>query len=582
VLVVGAGPAGLTASAVLARYGVDALTITKHPGLANSPRAHITNQRTMEVFRDLGFEERVVERSTANELMGNHCWMTSFAGKELARVMAWGTSPTRRGDYERSSPTRMCNMPQHILEPIIRDAAIERGARIEYQRELVAIEQDALGVTSTILRRDTNERYEIRSEYVVGCDGGRSVVASALDFSLSGQAKLATRASVWFGADLTKYCERRPSVLYFVTNPDTASWQFPHAFICVKPWTEWVVFFNYETADGPLDTSPEGLSARLRGLIGDDSVAVDVKGVFPWEVNHVVAGRYRNGRVFLAGDAAHRHPPANGLGTNTSIQDSYNLCWKLAMTLKGSAGDALLDSYHAERQPVGRQVVDRANKSVRGGAPIAEAFGVQKNQTPAEAWKGLSVLHEASAAGRDRRRVLVHAFNEVQQYNFNAHGVELNQRYTSGAIVDDGTPWPAFERDAELYHQPTSHPGSPLPHAWIEHETRRISTHDLCGRGAFTVLTGIGGESWLEAARQTASELRVELNAYLVDIGQEYRDIFQEWCRLREVEDDGCLLVRPDHVVAWRSMTRSDRPAALLKSVMERILARPILVKPKA
>src|SRR5882672_5780310 len=126
VLVVGAGPAGLTASALLARSGVDAITVTKYPNTANSPRAHITNQRTVEVFRDLGIEEHVRAFATPNELMTNNVWAASFAGQEIARLMTWGTGPARKADYDNASPSAMMNAPQHLLEPVILDAALSR------------------------------------------------------------------------------------------------------------------------------------------------------------------------------------------------------------------------------------------------------------------------------------------------------------------------------------------------------------------------------------------------------------------------------------------------------------------------
>jgi len=142
VLVVGAGPAGLTAGALLARSGVDAITVTKYPSTANSPRAHITNQRTIEVFRDLGIEEQVRAIATPNELMGNNVWAASFAGQEIARLMTWGSGPGRKADYESASPSAVMNAPQHVLEPVILNAARSHGADIRFSTELMSITQD--------------------------------------------------------------------------------------------------------------------------------------------------------------------------------------------------------------------------------------------------------------------------------------------------------------------------------------------------------------------------------------------------------------------------------------------------------
>src|SRR5438128_3657856 len=159
VLVIGAGPAGLTASALLGRYGVSAITVTKYASTANSPRAHITNQRTVEVLRDLGIEERVRAFATPNNLMGNNVWAASSAGQEIARLMTWGSGPARKADYDNASPSPMVNAPQHLLEPVILDAARSRGADIRFSTELVTITQDDDLVRAVVRERDSGGEY---------------------------------------------------------------------------------------------------------------------------------------------------------------------------------------------------------------------------------------------------------------------------------------------------------------------------------------------------------------------------------------------------------------------------------------
>ncbi|MEU0685793.1 FAD-dependent monooxygenase [Streptomyces uncialis] len=578
VLVVGAGPAGLTATALLARSGVPTITVTKYEGTANSPRAHITNQRSGEVFRDLGIEDRVAALATPHHLMGNNVWATSFAGQELARLMTWGAGTDRRADYENASPSRMCNAPQHVLEPVILEAAREAGADIRFSTELIAISQDEDGVLATVRERATGSEYAIRARYVIGADGGRSTVAKELGFAFDGESGLGAAVNVWLEADLTPYTAHRPGTLYWMCRPGNDYWVGSGTFICVKPWTEWVMLFMYDPADGEPDVGEEAMLARARTTIGDPSVDVRVKAVSRWEINHLVAREYRKGRAFLVGDAAHRHPPANGLGSNTSIQDSYNLAWKLAAVVHGQAGPDLLDSYDQERRPVGRQVVDRAMKSVTDMLPISRALGFGPGQSAEEGWASLDELFGDSDTGRRRRAELDDAV-ELQNHQFNCHGVEMGQRYDSGAVLDDGTPYPPYARDPELYYHPTTHPGAYLPHAWLQHGTERISTLDLAGNGTFSLITGIGGEPWLEAARTMAAEYGIDLPAYSVGARSAHDDVLGEWAARRETADRGCLLVRPDRHIAWRSHDLPDDPEQALRTALDHVLARPAAVR---
>ncbi|MGH3517689.1 MAG: FAD-dependent monooxygenase [Haloechinothrix sp.] len=571
VLVVGAGPAGLTAATLLAEYGVDAIAITKHAGTANSPRAHITNQRTMEVFRDLGIEEQVKDVAVPNELMGNNVWATSFAGRELARLMTWGSGVTRKADYEAASPSAMCNIPQHILEPVILRAGQQRGADIRFSAELITLEQSEESVRAFVRERITGREYEIRARYAIGADGGRSTVAQQAGFEFDGESGLGWAANVWLEADLTKYTAHRPGTLYWICQPGNDYWVGSGTFICVKPWTEWVMLFMYDPNEGEPDLSEDAVRSRASTIIGDPDVGVRIKSVSKWQINHMVARAYRRGRVFLAGDAAHRHPPANGLGTNTSVQDSFNLAWKLAHVLRGQAGDALLDSYDAERRPVGREVVDRAMLSVQDMLPISQAFGFRPGQSAEGGWQSLDELFGDSERGRKRRDELDSAV-ALQNYQFNAHGVELGQRYTSRAIVDDGTEFPDYTRDTELYYQPTTRPGAHLPHAWLQHEDRQVSTVDITGRGRFTLLTGIGGQAWLDATEKLGAELGIEIVGRQVGYRCEYDDVLGDWSRQREMSDGGCLLVRPDRHIAWRSHDMVADPPGALREVLDQVL----------
>lgn len=572
VLVVGAGPAGLTMSAMLARDGVQAIILNKYPNCAHTPRAHITNQRAMEIFRDLGVEEKVRGEALSWEQMGHNIWATSVTGPELARMYAWGSGPHRHADYVNASPCPMANVGQHRLEPVLRARADEFGADLRFNHELVGITQNAESVEAEVKDRSTGENYVIRARYAVGADGGRSLVAKSLDFPYDGQSGLGSAVNVWLEADLEKYRADRPGALFFTIQPGRDFWLGAGTFITVRPWNEWVLIVVYDPKTETLDLSEAALTERARKVIGDKDVEITIKDVSEWQLNHVVATQYRKGRVFLAGDAAHQHPPANGLGSNTSVQDSYNLAWKLSHVVRGLADDALLDSYNDERQPVGRQVVDRALESVGLFGQIPSIFGVEAGQSDEEGQTALDNFSSDSEDGRKRRAELDRALAE-NEYHFNAHGVELGQRYTSTAAVTDGQAMPEYSRDPQLYYHPTTWPGAYLPHVWVVRDGKRVSTLDLAGDGAFTLLVGVGGDAWAEATATVAKELGVDLRCVKVGRGCEVDDAYGAWVECREISDHGAILVRPDRYVGWRMPDLPAEPSQDLRAAMRRILS---------
>lgn len=568
VLIVGSGPAGATAALALSTYGVPNIVVTRYASLADTPRAHITNQRTMEVLRDLGVEGDVVAKATPQHLMGNTTFCTALAGEELGRVRSWGNDPLVQAAHELASPTRMCDMPQHLMEPVLVDAAVARGTQLRFQTEYLMHTQDTGGVTATVRDRLRGDTYEIRARYLIGADGGRSKVAEDAGLPMGGQMGVAGSINIVFDADLTRYTAHRPSTLYWVLAPGATVGGIGAGLVRnVRPWNEWMIVWGYDVSAGAPDLTTEYAEGVVRRLVGDDDIPVTIKSSSAWTVNEMYAETYANGRVFCAGDAVHRHPPSNGLGSNTSIQDAYNLAWKLKLVLDGVAAPGLLESYTAERAPVGKQIVTRANKSIAETAPVFEALDGLSPQTPDELWANIAARKDATEAAAKQRARLREAI-AAKVYEFNAHGVDLNQRYESAAIVPDGTPDPGFARDPELYHQPCTRPGARLPHAWLTSGTRTLSTLDTVGRGRFTLLTGIGGDAWLRAAKAQP----LDIATVVVGPGQEYEDPYGDWAGLSEVSDAGALLVRPDGFVAFRHAEAAENAEQLLTDALRQIL----------
>jgi 2,4-dichlorophenol 6-monooxygenase len=572
VLVVGSGLTGATAALLLARYGVDTIMITKSRWVADSPRAHITNQRTMEVMRAVGLEEACYAQATPGELMANHVMLTAVAGQEFGRLWTWGNNPERLGEYASASPGRGCDLPQDRFEPILVGEAARLGTAIKFGTEFTGLDQDSGGVTAAVRDRRTGEASEIRARYLIGADGGQSHVADAINLPLTGTSGLSHALNVRFRADLSRHVAHRPGSLYWILQPDRAEGIGNAMLRMVRPWDDWVVGFVH-LGEKVMDLTGEQVTDEIRSLIQDDSIPVSLVGIYPWRINHVIAERYSQGRVFCAGDAVHRHPPMNGLGGNTCIQDSFNLAWKIAAVLRGRAGAGLLETYSAERQPVGKRVVDRAIASWRQNPEVIRALGIDPSDPPQQRARQFQRLFEPSPEGEQRRRDFAKACAS-KAYSYHAHGVEMNQIYRSAAVVTEGLPEFQYPRDPELYYTATSYPGARLPHCWVGRDGATCSTLDLVGQERFTLLARVQGAAWVRAAQHVSELLGIELPALMIGPGCVVADLYGDWERRCGVGETGCLLVRPDQHVAWRCESLPGDPRQQLHAVMCQILAR--------
>jgi 2,4-dichlorophenol 6-monooxygenase len=575
VLVVGSGPTGATAALALATYGVRVHLVSRWNWLADTPRAHITNQRAVEVLRDLGVEGEARKHATPWEHMGETLWTTSLAGPEIARLRTWGTGEERIGDYLQQSPCPMLDIPQTFMEPVLIHHAAARGASIAMNTEYLSYAQDADGVTVRLRDRLSGRKYGIRARYLFGADGARSKIVEDLGLPLEGHIARAGTHYTLFRADLTRFVAHRPSILYWIISDNASFGEIGQGLLrAIRPWNQWIAGWGFDKDQGEPQYDDEELKRRIRILIGDDTVPVDIESRMIWYVNQQYAATYSMGRVFCGGDAVHRHPPSSGLGSNTCIQDAFNLAWKLAYVVKGWAGPGLLESYSLERAPVGKQVVLRANQSRLDYAPLNACLRDMTAANPVAS--GLARLSDPGPDGVARRAALADAL-QLKNTEFNALGVETNQRYASSAVIPDPTAgeeqWP---RDPQVFAQPTTRPGAKIPHAWlVGKDGRRISTLDIVGNGRFTLVTGLSGTAWIDAAARLHEPL-----LRTVVIGQQGAlDGYFAWHRLREIDESGALLVRPDGVIAWRHAgAQSDPSSALanLREALRSVLSRPV------
>lgn len=269
VLIIGSGPAGASAALFLATYGIDHVVVTKYRWTANTPRAHITNQRTVEILRDMGIEDDLRSQGVPSAMMGETVFCTSLTGDEIGRVRSWGTHPARRADYTLASPVENCDLPQTLLEPILVGHAAERGSRIRFDTEYISLEQDDDGVTVTVRDRLSGHTYPIRARYVIGADGGRSTVARDIGLPFEGEMDLAGSMNIVFHADLSRYVEHRPSVLYWVLQPGSDIGGIGMGLVrMVRPWDEWLIVWGYDIDGPPPEVDDEMATKIVHDLIG--------------------------------------------------------------------------------------------------------------------------------------------------------------------------------------------------------------------------------------------------------------------------------------------------------------------------
>jgi 2,4-dichlorophenol 6-monooxygenase len=580
VLIAGGGGAGLTTSMLLSTMGIDSLLVNARPATSALPKAHVLNQRTMEILSDVGVADAVYEAGTPPQNMAYTAWYAGFAGdgpdwgRRIAKLESWGGGG-RNPDWVAASAKLPTNLPQIRLEPILRRRAEELApGRIRFNTELVSFSQDGNGVTAAISDRGTGEDYQVQCQYLVGADGGHTV-GPALGIKTDGMRDVVRVVSFHISADLSAIAPDPDVLIRWIPLPHTgkAATMVPMGPDWGLASQEWVVHLNYEMDDiRALDD--DTVIADLRHALGVAGIDITVHLVSRWCIEGIMAETFRAGRVLLAGDAGHRHPPTGGLGLNSAIQDAHNLAWKLAYVLRGQAGDALLDSYDAERRPVTANNVQRSLENALNHLVTAEKLGLSASNTAEGNWAALRRLWSTDPADREFRiQVLRHI--HAQSMEFNELNVEYGYRYSSTAMLGDASPACSSVDPIRIY-QPSTRPGSPLPHAWLcDLDGNRLPIMDLVKPGRFLLLAGEEGHEWRLAAEKAAATTGLPLDAACIGhLAGDLYDPRSTWTRLREHGTTGAILLRPDRFVAWRAPHLADDPAARLADALDHILAR--------
>jgi hypothetical protein len=371
------------------------------------------------------------------------------------------------------------------------------------------------------------------ARYLIAAEGAQSRVRRALAVKMIGEEEVYDSVNILFHADLTQWVEHRPAALYFVEQQDLRG-----TFLTIDGRDRWGFLIHSPKQYGwqPQDFTPEFCSELIRKAVGVPDLAVSVLGVNPWQASAIVADRYRVGNVFLAGDAAHEMPPTGGFGLNTGVQDVHNLTWKIAAVLRGKADESLLDSYHAERQPLG-QIITRNS------------------------------LANALSMGRTARQSNVLPRREF----LNEQGLIFGAYYESMAVVPDGTPAVAVD-DPVTDYVASARPGSRAPHVWLRRGNEQISTIDLFGPH-FVLLVGRDGDAWRRAV-QGVDTSWPPLIAFTVGKDGDLGDPDGNWHEAYGVDMDGAVLVRPDGHVAWRSRSSASNPTEALRTALDCVLGR--------
>jgi 2,4-dichlorophenol 6-monooxygenase len=447
--------------------------------------------------------------------------------------------------------------------------------RIRFNHELIALEQNDGGVRARVRDNGSGREYTVDSQYLIGADGGRRI-AGLIGVEYEGLGVVTQTATLHVSADFSRWAKDPDVLIRWIYSPQAG------VLVVMVPmgptrWgpesEEWVIHLNYPVGTAESDAQVE---ADARSALGIGEHPMRIHKITRWSVEAVLASKFRVGRVFLLGDAAHRHPPTGGLGLTSAIHDAQNLCWKLTAVLNGAASPALLETYEAERRPVDQRNCQRSLENAVNHFAIGGELGVSPENSPERNLELLRRVFSEEPQDADLRAT-ARRMMRAQSMEFSELNVEYGYAYDSAAVVPDGTPAPEPIDDIRIY-EPSTRPGSPLPHAWIDDENgSRRPIKDLVTPGRFLLIAGEDGEAWCEVARELAADAGIPLDP--LRIGHLDGDLYDPrlgWTRQRQIGPDGAVLVRPDRHVAWRSLAAADDPREALADALSQILARPI------
>ena len=510
VVIVGAGPTGLSLAIELGSRGIACVVVEQNDRVGYAPRAKTTNVRTRTHLRRWCIAEHLADASPFGVgYPSNVLFVTQLAGPELAKIEnASNCSPVRSDLY----PEHGQWVPQYKLEEVLRaHAATLPAVELRFSTEFISADQDAEGVTIVVRDRQTEEKSKCRADFLVGADGARSAVRELIGASMEGQYGLSSNYNIVFRAPGLSTAHRHgPATMYWQVNPAAPS--------LIGPMDRDDVWFFMPTRlkEGVTLTDREA-AELIRTATGID-LDYQILSRDAWVASSLIANRYSKGRIFLAGDACHLHPPFGGYGMNMGVSDAVDLGWKLAAVLEGWGGPVLLNSYEAERRPVHQQVIDEAQLNHK----------ILSN----ELWQdGLDADTEAAEM---LRRVVGNHIVEQKTREFHTLGTVLGLCYATSPIIAPDDVEEGQARPAEQGYIASSRPGCLAPHAWRDND---LSIYDLFGSG-FTLLAHEDAHADMAIREAQASGVPLTL----LTITAEEQPLYPL----------PLTLVRPDQHVAWR------------------------------
>jgi 2-polyprenyl-6-methoxyphenol hydroxylase-like FAD-dependent oxidoreductase len=526
VLVVGGGPVGLALAGDLGWRGMSCVLIEQSDGSIYQPRMDLVGVRTMEFCRRWGLVPAVEGSPYPRDYAQDNIYLTSLTGYELGRERFPGIG---EAPPPPQSPQRRERCPQNMFDPILRAfATSQKTVALRYRTRLISFEQGSEAVTAIVENADTGAREEILARYIVGCDGARSLVRETLGIGMVGNPVLTYTTNVIFRCPhLLSLHDKGKAYRHIFIGPE-GTWA---TIVAINGRDEWR--FSIIGGSDQREYSNEEIKTAIRRAVGRD-FEFEILSVLPWVRRELVAEHYRNGRGFIAGDAAHVMSPTGGFGMNTGIGDAVDLSWKLTAVIEGWGGDCLLDSYSRERQPVGARNVTEAGGNLRrmlSVAPHAE-------------------LLDSTPQGAAARENVGREFSETMSREWHTLGIHLGYRYEGSPICwPDGSAAPA---DDPRTYVPIARPGHRAPHAFLADGR---STLDLFGRG-FTLLS-FGADTGEAAPLLLAAKQRnVPMIFTALDEPQ-----------IAALYERKFVLVRPDGHVAWRDDCIPEDPLRVIDVV---------------